>query len=170
MEITPPDKKSRFITSLREGIAVVQMVLFKEVKNHLTKKQPLKNHTFLSMLAGAVTNEVFSSQNPEKKFTTFRQKNRGEIEQELLSLKTDMPELCQKITDALRIQTLCDHQEGEDSTGTLIKAKECGILVEEREIPLPSTFMTTVRLLGEEHNLIIPPVQITPDLDRLMLH
>ena len=170
MEITTPEKKSQFITSLREGIAVVQMVLFKEIKTSLTKKQPLKDHTFLSMLAGAVTNEVFASQNPEEKFATFRRENRGEIEQELLSLRTDMPDLCAKITDALRIQTLCDHQEGGDSSGTLIRAKECGILVEEREIPLPSTFMTSVRLLGEEHNLIIPPVQITPEQDRLIVH
>ena len=43
-----------------------------------------------------------------------------------------------------------------------------GILVEEREVPLPSIFMTVVRLLGEEHNLIIPPVQITPEQDQMV--
>ncbi len=165
-----PEKKSQLITSLREGVAVVQMVLFKEIKTGLTKKHPLKNQTFLSMLAGSITSEVFGSQNPEEKFITFKEENRSEIEQELLSLKTVMPGLCAKVTDALRIQTFCDRQEEEDSSETLVRAKEYGILIEEREIPLPSTFMTIVRLLGEEHNLIIPPVQITPEQDHSMVH
>jgi len=170
MTAETPEKKSQLITSLREGVAVVQMVLFKEIKAGLTKKLPLKTRTFLSMLAGSITNEVFGSQNPGEKFMTFKQENRGQIEQELLSLKTDMPGLCAKVTDALRIQTLCDHQEGEDSSEILVKAKEYGILAEEREIPLPSSFMTIVRSLGEEHNLIIPPVQITPEQDHSMVH
>ena len=164
------EKKSQLIASLREGVAVVQMVLFKEMKARLIKKQLPKDQTFLSMLAGSITNEVFDSQNPEKKFVAFRQENMAEIEQEILSLKTDMPKLCAKVTDALRIQALCDHQEGEDSSETLIRAKESGILIEEREIPLPSAFMTIVRLLGEEHNLIIPPVQITPEQDQSIIH
>ncbi len=37
--------------------------------------------------------------------------------------------------------------------------------MEERDIPLPSTFMTSVRELGKQHNLLIPPVQITPEQD-----
>ena len=167
---TEPEKKSQLIASLREGVAVVQMVLFKELKTRLAEKQPLKPQIFLSMLAGAITNEVFATQNPEKKFTVFRQENWGAIEQEILSLRTEMPQLCGKITDALRIQTLCDHQEGENSSQTLVRAKEFGVLVEEREVPLPSTFMTIVRLLGEEHNLIIPPVQITPEQDNSIVH
>jgi len=170
MTTTTPEKKSQLIASLREGIAVVQMVLFKEIKARLAVKQPLKEQTFQLMLAGAITNEIFNTQNPEKKFSAFRQKNQGEIEQEIISLREDVPKLCAKVTDALRIQVLCDHQEGEDSSGTLIKAKELGVLIEERDVPLPSTFMTVVRLLGEEHNLIIPPVQITPEQDHSMIH
>lgn len=170
MTTTTPEKKSQLIASLREGIAVVQMVLFKEIRARLAEKQPLEEQTFLSMLAGSITNEIFSTQNPEKKFAAFRQKNLGEIEQEIISLRTDMPKLRAKVTDALRIQVLCDHQEGEDSSETLIRAKEIGVLVEERDVPLPSTFMTVVRLLGEEHNLIIPPVQITPEQDHSIIH
>lgn len=170
MTTTPPEKKSQLISSLREGIAVVQMVLFKETKARLAEKLPLKEQTFLAMLAGAITNEIFNTHNPEKKFVVFRHKNLGEIEQEIISLRADMPKLCAKVTDALRIQVLCDHQEGEDSSETLIRAKEIGILDEERDIPLPSTFMTIVRLLGEEHNLIIPPVQITPEQDHSIVH
>jgi len=146
------------------------MVLFKEVKARLAEKQPLTPQTFLSMLAGSITNEVFSSQNPEKKFIAFKTENKNVIEQEILNLRTDMPELCAKITDALRIQTLCDQQEKKDSSDTLIKAKELGILINEREIPLPSSFMTTVRSLGKKHNLIIPPVQITSEQDHSLVN
>ena len=162
------EKQSQLINSLREGIAVIQMILFKVVKENLTKKHPLNESTFLSMLAGSITNEVFASHNMEEKFVHFRKENRAEIEQELLSLRTDNPQLCAKITDALRIQTLCDNQEGKNSSDTLVRAKELGILVKEREVPLPSTFMAVVRLLGEEHNLIIPPVQITPEQDEMV--
>ena len=165
-----PEKKSQLITSLREGVGIVQMVLFKETKSNLVKKNPTMDANFLSMLAGSITNEVFGTQNPQEKFVTFRKSNWGLIEQELLSLVTDMGKLCTKVTDALRIQTLCDHQEGTDSSETLTRAKERGYLIEEREIPLPSTFMTIIRMLGEEHNLIIPPVQITPEQDQSMVH
>jgi len=164
------EKKSRVIAALREGVGVVQMVLFKEIKARLTENRPADDPVFISMLAGSVTNEVFATRNPAEKFVLFRKENRAEIEQTLLSLGNDMPRLCASVTDALRIQTLCDHQEGEDSSKLLLRAKELGILVEEREIPLPSTFMTVVRLLGEEHNLIIPPMQITPELDHSVMH
>jgi len=164
------EKKSRVIAALREGVAVVQMVLFKEMKTRLVEKRPSDDPAFLSMLAGSITNEVFATRNPAEKFILFRKENRAEIEQELLSMGVEMVELCATITDALRIQTLCDHQEGEDSSEILLRAKELGILIEEREIPLPSTFMTVVRVLGEEHNLTIPPVRITPEQDQSVIH
>ncbi len=163
-----PEKKSQLIAALREGVAVVQMVLFKELKTILTRKFPEREEQFLSMLAGSITNELFGTRNPAEKFARFRKEQWGEIEQELLGLKDELPGLCPRITDALRIQVLCDHQEGEDSSRILVAAKEFGVLVEDREIPLPSTFMTLVRLLGEEHNLIIAPAQINPEDDGLV--
>ncbi len=92
------------------------------------------------------------------------------IEQTLLSLKDDIPGICPEISDALRVQTLCDHQTGEDSSRTLIRAKELGILVEDRDIPLPSVFMITVRDLGKKHNLVSPPVEISPEQDKSIVH
>ena len=170
MTTESPEKKPHIIPALREGVGIVQMVLFKEVKTKLTRNQPSQDPTFLSMLAGSITNEVVATRNPAEKFVLFRKENRAEIEQELLGLAAEMLQLCAKITDALRIQTICDHQEGKDSTAVLVRAKELGILIEEREVPLPSTFMSTVRLLGEEHNLIVPPVQITPEQDQSIVH
>lgn len=170
MEPETPEKKSQLIAALREGVSLVQMVLFKEIRNNLTKKLPRSEPSHISLLAGSATNEVFGTPNPEAKFVDFRKKNWGTIEQELLSLKDDFPHLCAPISDALRVQVLCDHQEGDDSTQTLVRAKDLGVLIEELDIPLPSTFMTTIRELGEKHNLIIAPVQITPEQDQSIIH
>ncbi len=175
MTTTPTDsessqKNSQLVANLREGVSVVQMVLFKEVKDLLTKKMTSADISHISMLAGSITNEAFGTRNPEKKFVQFRENNRADIEQGLLSIKEDLTSLCSTLTDALRIQTLCDHQEGTDSSEILKQAKAFGFLKEEREIPLPSTFMTVIRMLGEKHNLIVPPVQITPAQDKSMVH
>jgi hypothetical protein len=162
--------KSQLLTILQEGVGLVQMILFKELRVLLGKKHAGRDIVYLSMLAGAITNELFGSQNPEEKFQTFRQENGALIEQELLGLAQDLPDLRSNITDALRIQTLCDNQGGHDSSANLTRADELGILIKDREIPLPSTFMTIIRMLGEQHGLIIPPVLITPEEDRTILH
>lgn len=163
-------KKSQLINSLREAVGIVQMILFKEIKATIEQKKPNLEKTEISMLAGAITNEVFGTPNPETKFSDYRNKHKSTIEQELLALKDTQSSLCRFISDALRIQTLCDNQEGIDSTETLIRAKSLGYLVDERDIPLPSTFMTIVRELGKQHNLIIPPTQITEEEDQQMIH
>ncbi len=170
MEEKSTEKKSQLVKSLREGVSVVQMVLFKEVRANLEKKGPDLDKTQISMLAGSITNEVFGTQNPEEKFARFCKENWGKIEQELLSLKKELGPFCTILTDALRIQTLCDHQEGDESTATLLRAKEFEFLVEEQDLPLPSSFLVSVRELGKQHNLIIPPVQITPEQDDFMIH
>ncbi|MGB3211886.1 MAG: hypothetical protein WBB19_14375 [Desulforhopalus sp.] len=170
METENTEKKSQLILSLREGVSIVQMVLYKEVRSNLIKKRPGLEKTKLVMLAGAVTNEVFGTQNPEEKFIRFRKENWGEIEQELLNIKEDLAPLHAILTDALRIQTLCDHQEGSDSSTILLRAKDLDFLIEEREIPLPSSFMTAVRELGKQHKLLIPPVDITSEQDDYMIN
>jgi len=170
MEEKTVKKDSQLILSLREGVSIVQMVLFKEVRASLMSKRPNLDKSQLAMLAGSITNEVFGTQNPEEKFVRFCKENWGDIEQELLNIKEELAALCTLLTDALRIQTLCDHQEGGDSSATLLRAKELDFLLEEREIPLPSSFMTSVRELGKLHNLLVPSMQITPEQDESMVH
>jgi hypothetical protein len=163
-------KNSQLLAALREAVGVVQMVVFKEIRTLLAKKRPDAEATRLSFLTGAITNEIFGMQNATSKFVRFRAENLGDIEQELLALKEELPQLCSDITDALRIQTLCDHQEGNDSSQTLVRAKECGFLMEDRDAPLPSTFMILARALGEKHNIIIPPIQINQEQVSTMVH
>jgi hypothetical protein len=170
MNTEPTHKNSQLLAALREAVGVVQMVLFKEIRARIAKKKPHAEPSNISGLAGAITNEVFGTQNPDSKFVRFRAENLGKIEQELLALKDELPELCIEITDALRIQTLCDRQEGNDSSQTLVRAKEFGFLMEDRDVPLPSSFMVLARALGERHNIIIPPAQITPVHDGTIVH
>ncbi len=163
-------KQSQLIGSLREGVSIVQMVFYKEMRTRLMDIRPELTKEHQAMLAGSITNEVFGTLNPEDRFIRFRQENRTAIEQELRTLKQEFTSLCPLLTDALRIQTLCDHQEGGDSSTTLVRAKQLDFLLEDRDIPLPSTFMTAVRELGKLHNLLIPPAQITPDQDVSFVH
>jgi hypothetical protein len=162
------EKQSELINVLREGVAVVQMVLFKELRNSFVNTYPDRDATDRAMLVGAIINALFGTENPEEKFQQFNQKNRAVIEQELIGLPQNFPKLMHRITDALRIQVLCDSQEGEDSAAVLEQAKKFGILIENSEVPLPSTFITRIRQLGEEHGLTVAPVQITDEDDELI--
>lgn len=153
------NKNSRLIPVLREGVAVIQMIFFKEVKTLIKNNHPDLEESAQTMLAGSITNEIFGSHNPEEKFQSFRNKHQGTIEQELLNIANELPQMIAPLADALRIQTLCDNQEGTDSSHVLKQADSFGILPHDRDIPLPSAFMETVRGLGAEHKLIIPPVE-----------
>ena len=161
---------TRLLNTLREGIGLVQMILYRETRELLISRDKERDSAETALLAGAITGEVFGALNPGEKFVLFRRQHWAEIEQELLSLSSSMPELCQHITDALRVQALCDHQEGKDSTVLLHKAKSNGYLIEERETPLPSSFMTSIRELGATFNLIIPPVAISAEDEKRFIN
>jgi hypothetical protein len=170
MSTTGPNKQSRLIAVLREGIGLVQMIFFKEIKGRLDRDRPSLDATVRSKLAGAVTNETFGTVNPAPEFMAFRQEHRAQIEQELLGLAVNLPHLLPALTDALRLQALCDNQEGMADDDTLLTADKLGLLLKDRETPLPSAFMTMVRELGARYHLIIPPTPITPEDDRSIVH
>lgn len=163
-------QKSNLVAALREGVSVVQMVLFKELRSYLFEKYTELDDSMKAMLTGAIINRLFGVENPEIKFRNFNVEHHGLIEQELLGLTDQFPALQGHITDALRIQTLCDNQEGVDSTIVLQQAEDVGILIEDRDLPLPSTFMTLIRQLGEQNGLTIAPCQITPHDDSSLTH
>jgi len=163
-------KKSDIVEALREGVAIVQMVFFKELRTKISKRYPELEQKEQLMLSGAVTNELFGTRNSEPRFAQFRKDHQAVIEQELLGLAANLPELRPYITDALRVQTLCDSHEGVKDTAVLEAADRIGILLKDRDIPLPSVFMTFARGLGDQHQLITPPVQITAEDDSTMVH
>ncbi len=154
------NKNSRLIPILREGVAVIQMVFFKNLKQVIGRKHPELAGSEQIMLAGAITNEIFGSHNKDAKFLQFQAKHRGAIEQELLAIKDELPQLVDPLADALRIQVLCDKQEENDSSNTLQLADSINLLPPDREVPMPSAFMETVRTLGTLYKLIVPLVEI----------
>ena len=151
------ENRSQLLPILRECVDVVQMILFKTFRARIALQFPDSDRNFTSMLAGAMLATLFGNANSDERFTTFQQKNRAVIEQLLIELPDILNDLRGPLTDALRIQVLCDHQEGHDSSRLLLNAHSLGILIEDRPVPLPSSFVSMVRLLGEQHGLISPP-------------
>ncbi len=146
----------KFIPSLREGVDVVRMIFFKKMRDHFSATLPGKEPEFYGMLAGAVMNELFGTPNPQEKFTTFVAENRELIDTELASLATNFKDLRIPLTDALRIHYLCNYQEGIDGeeVSVLARARDLGVLIEERDVPLPKGFMELVYRVGKAYGLI----------------
>ena len=101
-DLNPEGKvPEKLIASLREGIAVVQMIFFKELKTVVLTTHGDKSPEFVSMLCGSITNKVFGTQNTEQRFVDFRATNKGAIEQQLISLKDDLPHMRKPLTDVV---------------------------------------------------------------------
>jgi len=148
----------KLVPVLREGVTVVQMILFKKLKETLPERYPDKDNTFINRLTGAIINRIFCIENLEKTFVEFAEENKSIIDKELECFPSVYDDLCIPLTDALRVQFLCDNEDGLDSKAILENAKKLGILMVERDIPLPRNFLDLVRTLGKSLNIIIPPV------------
>ena len=150
-----PRIDSRIIPVMREGVLMVQMILFRTLKENIRCRYqdwPSDHHTWL---AGAVVNNLFGYP-LEPEVADFARRNRELVEEELRGLAGRCSSLVPHLTDALRMKTICDNQEGIHSIPSLLMARTLGLLQEERPLPLPSTFMTTVRQLAAEHGLVEP--------------
>ncbi len=146
---------SKLIPVLREAIVMVQMVLFRHIKEHVQQDQTLRSQE-QNWLAGAVLSSLYGSR-AETEVSEFARQHRELIEDELRLLHSYTHDLIPYLTDSLRMQTLCDQYEGKSSLACLVLAKELGVLAEERTLPLPSTFMLAVRQLGAEQGLVEMP-------------
>lgn len=145
--------ENRLLPILRDGVHVIKMVLFKLLRDNLTEHYPHEERIFVNQLTGAVINELFGTPNQEEPFLSFGIANKILIGEELAKLAADYPELRGPLTDALRVQFLCDSQEGLENPALLTRADALGILIRDREVPLPDNFMTLARALGEEHQM-----------------
>lgn len=154
----PPELTNRLIPQMREGVEVVKMIIFKKLREHLAVNHPEQDGIFLARLTGAMVNNLFGPPNDQEPFATFARENQDLIEAELKLLAKTMPEMLIPLTDALRMQTLCDLQEGEDSSSLLERARDLDLLLSNRDLPLPHTFMEMVRKLGAAFGLILPPL------------
>jgi len=161
------DFESKLIPILREGVEVVKMISFKKLKETLAAKHSDWEGAFIAKIAGALINGIFGTPAHEEPFAVFARSHANLIAHELTKAWAMLEELRIPLTDALRIQSLCDHQEGRDSTATLQQAQEMGILLADRDLPLPHSFIELVRRLGSAFGLLLPP---QPDIDGTTTH
>ncbi|QTA88440.1 hypothetical protein [Desulfonema magnum] len=148
------DFESKLVPIMREGIDIIKMIFFKKLKAHLSQKYPDWEPAYIGKLSGAIINDLFGVVNTAEPFASFAKENKTHIEKEMKTIATEFEEMRIPLTDALRMQFLCDSQEGNDTPFILDRAKKFDILLVEREIPLPNHFLTMVRNLGDKFNLL----------------
>ena len=156
------DIENRLVPVLRDGVNLIKMVFFKELKTYLSEKYPEREAADIGKLSGAILNQVFGTPNTTKPFATFALENRSLIETEMNAAANQFDRLRIPLTDALRIQFLCDSQEGIQNEEPLQCARDLGLLIVDREVPLPKNFMNLVRKIGQAYGLIDPAV-VTED-------
>ena len=143
---------TQLVPTLREGIDVIKMILFQELKSLLILTE--RGSTDVNRLTGTVVNELFSATHSKEVTETFSQVNRDAIEKTSRMISKNLDYLRIPLTDALRIQFLCDSHEGIDSAAVLERAKKQKILIVEREVPLPGAFMSIVRSFGRAYGIL----------------
>ncbi len=151
----------KLIPVMRQAVVTVQMILFKELRENTHDRYVDEVEPHHTHLAGAVINNLFGTQPMDQAVVVFAVNNRELVERELRELSSRCGHLVPILTDALRMKTICDNQEGIHSIPSLLMAKALGILEEDRPLPLPSTFMMQVRALAADHGLV-EPMQAAP--------
>lgn len=151
-----PVVDNKVIPVMREAVVMVQMVLFKVLRQSVHDRFVDLGDADHARLAGAVINNLFGNQPADESVAAFAAANREWVEQELRGLPDTCQTLLPLLTDGLRMKTICDNQEGIHSIPSLLMARALGILQEDRPLPMPSTFMLQVRALAAEHGLIEP--------------
>ena len=147
---------SKVIPVMREAVAAVQLILFGQLKEKLAGKYSSWPPQEFKRLIGCIVNDLFGTPAQDKESQEFARQHIEVIEEELRAMAENLPEMVASLTDTLRMQTLCDHEEGVNSLPTLLRAREFGLLEVDRSVPLPSTFMIAVRNLGATHGLLEP--------------
>lgn len=149
-----PEFDPKIVPVMREAIVMVQMILYQRLKEDVQQRYQDWSDQDKMRLAGAVVNNLFGTEAADPEVNVFARKHRELLEQELRELKDRVSDMVPHLTDALRMQTICDNHEGIHSIPCLLMAKELGLLDEQRVLPMPSTFMIAVRKLGAEYGLV----------------
>ncbi len=149
-----PEFDSKVVPVMREAIVMVQMMLYRRLREDIQTRYQDWSDQKMTWMAGAVVNNLFGTEAADPEVGRFASEHRQLIEDELRDLNSRLGDLVPIFTDALRMQTICDNQEGIHSISSLLMAKELGLLEEERVLPMPSTFMIAVRKLGAEYGLV----------------
>lgn len=154
---------SRVLPLMREAVLTVRMVLHRQLLRSLETRRPELSAAARVQLCGALINNLFGTRPEHADIAQFAREERQLVEEELRTLAAHLGQLRPMLTDALRMHTICDEQEGINSTGSLLMAKALGFLDEERPLPLPSTFMLAVRNLAVAEGLVLPILSADTD-------
>ena len=159
--------ENRVLPLMREAVLLVRMVLHRELLQSLATRRPALSAEERVQLCGALVNNLFGTKPEDERIVRFGREHREVVEEELRGLAGQIGKLKPLLTDALRMHTICDEQEGINATASLLMARALGLLDEDRPLPLPSTFMLSVRTLavaeGLAHPLITPDSLDSPD-------
>ncbi|NOY67885.1 MAG: hypothetical protein GXP53_00095 [Deltaproteobacteria bacterium] len=150
------DVDSKLVPILREGVDVVKMILFKNLKRNMAFKHADRESADVIRLCAAVINQLFGASSADPAFVAFVADNQPLVDAAIRSIPEDMGALQIPLSDALRVQFLCDSREGIDSTAVLQQADELNLLIHDRDVPLPKTFLDLVRRLGIAHGILAP--------------
>ena len=154
----PKEFDSKLLPILREAVEVVRMILFKELKDYFIAVCPPEQAGDAGRLAAGVLNDLFGVVNPDSAYADFVARNRAILDQALVEFPTRFEKLLIPLTDTLRMQFLCDSREGlDESTEFLARAKERGLLLDDREMPMPNHYLELIRRLGAAYGLVSPP-------------
>lgn len=164
MDKQPAEFENKLIPIMREGVDITKMVFYKQLKDHLSATHISDDTTYCSRLAGAVLNNLFGVLNREEPFASFAESNREIIFQILQEIPGVFAEMRIPLTDALRVQFLCDSLEGMERSSLLVHADDLGVLLQDRPVPLPRDFLAMVRCLGRNFNLLI---SLSGELDEI---
>ena len=154
---TPPLPKefdSRVVPIMREAVEMVKLICYARLRPQLDSRHPQMTADERSLLAGAVVNQLFGTPNPETRFVRFAAARAQQIAAELQGIPRHLGELSILITDALRVQYVCDRIEGREAPEPLRQADRLKILVREREAPMPARFLHLVRTIGAADGLL----------------
>ena len=156
----------QIVPTLREGIDIIKMVLFRELRSLLQMRYKQKDASFVNRLTGAVITDLFGVSLVGEAVDEFAQKNQKEVEAASQLLPTDLEHLKIPLTDALRIQFLCDSHEGIDSTSVLKRARQKNVLIADRDAPMPGAFMNIVRSFGRAYGILENQMPAYPATDQ----
>ena len=148
---------SKLIPVLREGIECVKMIFFRDLQGMLAAKFPERDKMYRNKIAGAVINRYFGMLNPDPVFADFASREEAVIDEVLRDTATELAPLRIPLTDALRTMVICDKQEGVDNSEILVKAREYGILLVDRDLPMPNHFIELVRRLSSAKGMVTAP-------------
>ena len=144
--------EQKIVPTLREGIDIIKMVLFSELKRIILSSDKDIDDNDANNLTGAAINTLFGVSFEGEAAGDFGRKNPDAVKEAIGRISTDLDHLKIPLTDALRMQFLCDNHEGIDSTSVLTTAEKLNVLILERDMPMPGAFMNMDWMPDDDHH------------------